>query len=552
MKFLRKIALTIVVLLTGAAGAWGQKMDDIRDFSTIVTNLSYGSADLAAKQIASQVRKYPDDDALHYYHALSLMMAGKDMDTAVSELEKAVAIDSSNYWYRYYLGAAYQQKGDIEKTVALYEALAKDYPKKNDILYVLVNLYLQQGMSEKSLAGISDIDMRMGKTDPTAVTKFNILCREGRQDEAIKELEEYAEDYSSPQAYCVLADYALSIDRDSSSLNYFNAALRMDPYCAPARMGLMDFYRITGNTDDYFKTLNAIIADKDVEVEVKNDYLKNLLERGGPRFIVLNKERFDSTLSLGLAVHPLDSGLASVSGTYWYVTGNSDKAIETFRRNMDNYPESESICATYLQALYAGDRMDELAEEGARAYGKFGVADFMDIANYAEYQRENYDAIISNCEKLLASAPADSIRVRVAAYSTIGECQYQMGEKEKCYATYNKALKLDPEYAPVLNNYAYFLSEEGRKLKKAYAMSKKTVSLEPDNATYLDTFAWILHLMGKDVEAKPFFKHAMLYGGRDSALILEHYAEVLDALGEKDLATTYRTQAEKKLAEGKE
>ena len=77
-------------------------------------------------------------------------------------------------------------------------------------------------------------------------------------------------------------------------------------------------------------------------------------------------------------------------------------------------------------------------------------------------------------------------------------------------------------------------------------MSKKTVEAEPDNATYLDTFGWILHLMGKDLEAKPFFKHAMLYGGKDSAVMLDHYAEVLEALGEYDLARTYRIQAKAK------
>lgn len=72
-------------------------------------------------------------------------------------------------------------------------------------------------------------------------------------------------------------------------------------------------------------------------------------------------------------------------------------------------------------------------------------------------------------------------------------------------------------------------------------MSQRAVELEPDNATYLDTIGWILYLLGKPEEAKPYFKHAMLYGGIDSVVILEHYAKVLDALGENDLASYYRT-----------
>ena len=35
----------------------------------------------------------------------------------------------------------------------------------------------------------------------------------------------------------------------------------------------------------------------------------------------------------------------------------------------------------------------------------------------------------------------------------------------------------------------------------------------------------------------------MLYGGKESRTILEHYAKVLETLGEKDLANIYYQQA---------
>ncbi|MGN1215170.1 MAG: hypothetical protein ACI4TJ_02885 [Candidatus Cryptobacteroides sp.] len=83
-------------------------------------------------------------------------------------------------------------------------------------------------------------------------------------------------------------------------------------------------------------------------------------------------------------------------------------------------------------------------------------------------------------------------------------------------------------------------------------MSKKTIDQEPDNPTYLDTYGWILHLMGKDKEAKSYFKHAMLYGGKDSYAVLKHYSLVLEALGEQELAELYSGMAEKKKSEGEE
>jgi Tfp pilus assembly protein PilF len=153
--------------------------------------------------------------------------------------------------------------------------------------------------------------------------------------------------------------------------------------------------------------------------------------------------------------------------------------------------------------------------------------------------------VLEICNIVLEKAPSDSSKT-LRAWSTMGDIYYQLGEGKKAFKAYEKALKVNPDYVYVLNNYAYYLSQEGRKLKKAHAMSRKTVEAEPDNATYLDTYGWILYLQGKPQEAKPHFKHAMLYGGKDSAVIMDHYAEVLYALKEYDLAFVYWNLAKQK------
>ena len=143
----------------------------------------------------------------------------------------------------------------------------------------------------------------------------------------------------------------------------------------------------------------------------------------------------------------------------------------------------------------------------------------------------------------LASLPVKSLPSAYNFLAIDAATQEDYDRAEKLFAL---ALKYDPDCVNVLNNYAYYLSQEGRKLKKAYAMSKKTIEAEPDNATYLDTFGWILYLQGKALEAKPFFKHAMLYGGKESPVIMDHYAEVLYALKEYDLASVYWNMARQK------
>ena len=155
------------------------------------------------------------------------------------------------------------------------------------------------------------------------------------------------------------------------------------------------------------------------------------------------------------------------------------------------------------------------------------------------------DVVISECERLMELQKDDPEQV-VTCMSIIGDTYYHAGDTQKAFKIYEQALKIAPDYCPVLNNYAYFLSQQRKRLAKAERMSKKTIDAEPDNATYLDTYGWILFLRGKAKQAKPYFKHAMLYGGKDSAVVLMHFSLVLKSLGEDDLATYYRTLAENK------
>ena len=164
------------------------------------------------------------------------------------------------------------------------------------------------------------------------------------------------------------------------------------------------------------------------------------------------------------------------------------------------------------------------------------------------YIKEDWPAVLAQCDAMAALAREEGNNEHLGeALSIAGDVWYQeMGDKKKAYESYEAALKVDPDRTSVLNNYAYYLSLEGKSLRKALKMSRRTIELEPDNATYLDTYGWLLYLLHRPKEAKPVFKHAMLYGGRDSATVLEHYSKVLEALGEQELASYYKNLAEQK------
>jgi Tfp pilus assembly protein PilF len=244
-----------------------------------------------------------------------------------------------------------------------------------------------------------------------------------------------------------------------------------------------------------------------------------------------------------LQVHPSDSSALTLAGLYYYSTNRADKAEEKFRSNVQAHPKSLSANAGYMEFLMYAQKWEELSSESRKAFERFPqVLDFVEMSILADHYLERYDDVIDLCDCIISSEHADTSAI-VNAWTTKGDAYYELKDSKKAFKSYDKALKLDPDKVNVLNNYAYFLCEQGKKLKKACEMSAKTIAAEPDNATYLDTYGWILYCLGRPQDAKPHFKRAMLYGGKESPVILDHYAEVLFALGEYTMARVYWDKA---------
>ena len=489
----------------------------------------------------------PANDAACYYLGLCYHYLGQD-DEAEKQLAEAVRLDSMNYWYRDRLAAVYSVNGKMDKAVETYESLLKDYPKKTEIHYSLVNLYAQQNDLEKVLATLDSIEKVVGKDESTVLARYDVLIHMDKAEEAYAVLEEFNEEYSSPQILSMMGDARLTAYKDTLALDCYNESLSLEPDYAPAILGKAEVYRLRRDYGSYFGILQGFASSTAVPAPMKSRYLDQLTRTMDARFAQTYQPQLDSLFDACINVHPADSSVLVTAGTYYFRSDRRDRAKEIFKRNCAIFPESFDATGLYIQALNFSEDWEGLAEASEEAFSRFHDDPvFLEMILAAHYNMGDSRAVIADASRMIAEFPTDSAAV-LSALSTIGDTYFQLGDPKSAFKHYNKALKMNPDYAPVLNNYAYYLSLLGKRLNKAYSMSKKTVEQEPDNATYLDTFAWILHLQGKDLEAKSFFKHAMLYGGKDSSTILEHFAEVLKTLGEDDLAKVYFDQASKKKA----
>lgn len=539
MTIFKRIFLISATLLIGITYSYGQSdkyIEALRYYQN--EELSKAKA-LLLQEIADN----PDNDAAYYYTALILSRDESNKVETEQYLKKALEIDPGNYWYKYYLALFYANTDRIELTTVLLEDLIAEYPKKSDLYFDAVNAYLNQNDMEKALNTLDKIEAINGKNEIIGLTKMDLLLKQAgnKESDAYAFLEEYYKDCKTPRIAAMIGDYYVRMYNDSTALSYYDQALDLNPDYTPAYYGKAHIYQILRKYDKYFESISHFIKDANIRPEAKVEYLNDILSSSN--FMRAFGPEVDSMMVDVHLTHPKDSTINTLLGLYYYQTERQYLSIEVLRQNHELYPESKNATMQYAMILYYCQVWDELINVvNPILANQPGDIDLLQLRAIANWQSGNEPGAIDDYLRLTKLAPKDSA-VTVFANSALGDLYHLSNQSKKAYQHYEKALKANPDYAPVLNNYAYYLSEEGKSLKKAQNMSRKTVEQEPDNPTYLDTYAWILHLLGQDVEAKALFKHAMLYGGKESAVILDHYAEVLYSLKEYDLAYIYWNQA---------
>ena len=291
----------------------------------------------------------------------------------------------------------------------------------------------------------------------------------------------------------------------------FRESLEKEPNDIPAILGLSETMRMQGNMVGYFSSIQPFLTCGTEDASFQVNYLQQVFKELDARTYALWHEQIDAMPQTLASTHPRDSAALLFAGSWFLSTGQQEKSMQYFRQWRDVDPTNFSAQTLWI---------------------------------YATERTQGQEAALAQCREALNWVTVR--KERSSLLSSMGTYHYQLGREKEAFKCFDQALKLDPDDTMTLNNYAYFLSLSGKKLRKAEKMSRKVLATNPDNDSYLDTYGWILHLLGRDAEAKNYFKRAMIYGGKESATMLLHYSEVLEALGEKDLADYYRKLSETK------
>ena len=312
-------------------------------------------------------------------------------------------------------------------------------------------------------------------------------------------------EYRTTYHLCRYADALRSFHMPKEAEQAYRDALSADSGCLEALLGLCEVKLGVKDYASFFALSDYFVRREDVPAQMKGEYIENI-------FTFLNQDMFnwwhesiDSLVVHCVRSAPADSTCLSAAAQWFYGTGRTAQGTEYFEKLAAACPKS------------SGPRINLVS---------------------LRMSDSDYEGAIRECLGILDAGFADIDRS--AVLGIVADCYERMDREKEAFAYYRKAIKENPDNASALNNYAYRLCTSGKKLAQAEKMAAHVLELDPDNPTYIDTYGWILYCRRKYEPAKKAFKRAMVYGGKQHREIVLHYAAVLEALGEKDLADYYR------------
>lgn len=500
-----------------------------------------GDLDKAASLFGKCIALDSSHDAANYYLSLISLSRG-NTDKALEYINTASALSPENPWYRQTAAKLYLSIGETGMATEVYEELIAIEPK-NSYYYDLVDIYARSGQNDKAIGVLDKIEEMRGMTEMTGSARYELLVMQGKYTEAEEVIKKLDEKFPSARTSLIIGDMYKAKYDDSTALYYYNRALDMDPDFTAANFGIAETYRILRKYDLYFRNINRFLSDPKMIPYIKAGYIEELLYL--PGMVQSFMPQLDTMVTNTLKAHPSDTAVLMLAGTYYLGTDRPDTGLVYLKKNIELHPDVRSARSAYMTRLYMLQKWDELIEAAIASVNAFpDEAPLKEYLAIAYWQSGDIPSAIRVYEEILHSLPDDH-PMTINCLASIGDLYHETGNRKKAYSSYEKGLKLNPDYTPILNNYAYYLGEEGKKLNKALSMSKKTVELDPENPTYLDTYGWLLYITGDYAQAREYLKKATIYGGKENAAILDHFAEALFALKEYNLAFLYWSNADK-------
>lgn len=477
------------------------------------------------------------------YHTAAMLMMD-DTDEAERYSLRAYRTDTTDVWFNSQLGRLQILQEDYAEGIRLFNEMVRLQGNEPENHRILAMLYNENEQPFSAIIVLDSAERRFGIHPAISPLKRQLLVQTRQYDRALEQNEELIEaDPYNIDNYIIAAELYAHAQKDSLALVNYDRALAIDSTSIDALASLNDFYGQRGDHANYLRTMLPLFASREVDLERKIkifNRLTNNVDYYQQFYGQLNQ------LAITVAVtHPDNLDAMELYTSHLIATGDLDRALEIYKSHVNDSVPEPKIFNTILDIESFKERPDSVEYYTRLAMERFPDRPEFILRRGTYYlYNEQYKSAERAFRDALRRIDSDSLRG--ATLTMIGDAQYQDKRPRAAFRTYEKALRLLPNDAGLLNNYAYFLSEEGRELERALEMAERAITISKNNSTYLDTYAWILYKLERYSEAKRYMRQAVTLDPSQSEVLMCHYGDILFALGENFMAQIYWEKARDK------
>lgn len=486
-------------------------------------------------------------------------------EQSIDRARRAYESDTMNRWYAALYAQTLVLNNKMDEALPLFQRLMRLDRNNADYYRIVALIYQQRRQPFSAIAILDSADLRFGKIAYLSNLKRRLLISTGQMERAINEARENvdAAPYDQMNVLSLGETYAAA-GKDSLARITFQEALKMDSTNIEVLSVYADFCSQQKQTYEYLRTLNLLYAQREYPLKRKVDMFNQMVQ--DRKFYTDNFFALGSMAQTLILHYPDDKGVIDLYANHLIAGGQLDLALDLFKQHLDDEPPQMDFYMAVIDIEEYKERTDSMDHYLQRAMERFPDDAVFHIrkAN-RQYVKGDLHGAIATFVEAQPYAQSDSLRGELWGY--IGDAYHAIADRavlkrmkadtlspypikmsyktamKRCYEAYDKALELWGDNVMVLNNYAYFLSEEGRELERAERMSARAIELEQNNSTYLDTYAWILYRQGRLEEARNYMRQALSLDRTGSAELPMHYGDILFAMGENFMAETYWRKA---------
>lgn len=496
-----------------------------------------------ALEIYQNILKKDKENATAHYEMAKLYKKMDKKSDARTSAKAAYQLEKGNEWYSSYYADFLVENGEYQEAANVYESVIAANPKNATYYYERAYMLTKAKEFEKAISVYDALEAQIGINERSSRHKHTIYHLMGKTSQAAEALEKLIVTFpSESQYYHVLAQYYDAQGKAGKAKEVYKRALKMNPEDPVASIALAEDMKAQGNEAQYLMGLKPLFNRNEVSIDIKVKELYPYINKLPNVKDGVTKALIDLSKTM-TEVHSTDAKAYAIYADILYYSGNPYEALKQYNKTLEL---DNSVFSVWEQILLINDELgqvDELLKISEDAMDLFPNQAFVYYMNGVAYNRKNkFDDAIDALEQAMMMSGRDNV-MKAKVHTALGASYQGSGDFENSDKNFEAALVLDGKNAAILNNYSYYLAIRGKNLDKAKEMIKTANNIAPNQPTIQDTYGLVLYKDKKYKDAEKWFKKALDNGGTASAVILEHYGDVLFQLNQKEKAVEYWQKA---------